>query len=139
MRYERVPTPANIWEYASEDDGTQDELLQVTYENGNRVWIVRQGDYWVVDQSLMPDDLRSILRKYDGKEFRLVRVGVNSSMSGYVGHPLVFRIVNDDLFYGRDALCTSMTNVRLIEVIVRRHVSHDGVPTRSSTHFDTCG
>ena len=136
MSSERVPTPASVWEFHPTDDMTDDDLIQVTYKNGNSIFLMKGEDCWVVDSSLMSHDLQRILAKYHGKEFRLQRKTLNDTLSGHVGHPLTFRISSDIEIYGRDILCTSMFNVEAITAVPRAQVDEDPLSYRSVTHID---
>ena len=135
MSSERVPSPASVWEFQPTDDLTDNDLIQITYENDTSIYLVIKDNCWIVDPSLMPNDLRDILTRYNSHELRLQRKTLNDTMSGHVGHPLTLRLSSESGMYGRDVICTSIYNVKAISTIPRSDIDENPLSYRSHSHL----
>ena len=135
MSYERAPSPASVWEFETADMPANN-VVQVTYENGDRLFLTKKNEEWVVDQILMSLDLRIILMRYEARGFNLQRRTFNDTLSGHVGHPLTLRMFsNGERFAGRDVTCTSLRPVQSIEETVRSNIILDPKKNRPAAHI----
>lgn len=135
MSYGRVPRPASVWEFES-SELTAGNVIQMTYENGDRLFLIKRNGEWAVDQILMSLDLRIILMRYEARGFNLQRQTFNDTRSGYIGHPLTLRMFGyGEWFSGRDALCTSLYRVQSIEEIAHPGVIREVRKNKPVTHI----
>lgn len=88
-------TPESVWEYERQHSTTDDDLILITFENGERLYVawreqpeVNHRVAWRIDEYLMPENLSNIRLLNSLMHERLSTGFKVAKESGYVGQNL---------------------------------------------------
>ena len=69
MVYKREADPTNLFQFRRQPDTTDEDCVRITFEDGSRLYVARQGGRWCVVPTHMPHELAELERTIHGKDF----------------------------------------------------------------------